>query len=100
VQRGEQLLDDGVVVAGRRPREQVVGKAEALQVLRDDPVVAVGELARGDALAVGLHLDRRPVLVGAADHQHPVAPHPPVAAEDVGRHAEPGDVADVPGPLA
>ena len=37
------------------------------------------------------------MLVGAADHQHLVARHPLVAAEDVGGHAEAGDVADVPG---
>ena len=35
------------------------------------------------------------MLVGAADHQHLVAGHPLVAAEDVGRDAEAGDVADV-----
>ncbi len=40
--------------------------------------------------------DRRAVLVGAADHEHLVARHPLVAAEDVGGHAEAGDVADVP----
>ena len=35
------------------------------------------------------------MLVGAADHEHVVARHPHVAAEDVGGHAETGDVADV-----
>ena len=35
------------------------------------------------------------MLVGAADHQHVVAGHPHVTAEDVGGHAESGDVADV-----
>ena len=35
------------------------------------------------------------MLVGAGDHQHVVAGHPHVAAEDVGGHAETGHVADV-----
>jgi len=49
------------------------------------------------ALAVGLHLDRRAVLVGAADHEHLVARHPLVPGEHVGGQAEPGHVPDVPG---
>ena len=56
--------------------EQVVGEPQAVQVLDDDPVVAVGELAGGDALLVGLHLHGGAVLVGAADHQDLVARHP------------------------
>ncbi len=84
------------MVARGRAREQVVGQAEPLQVLGDDAVVAVGELARGDALAVGLHLDRGAVLVGPAHHQHVAAGHPGVPAEHVGGDAEAGDVADVP----
>ena len=35
------------------------------------------------------------MLVGARDHQHVVAGHPHVPAEDVGGHAETGHVADV-----
>ena len=96
VQGAEQLLDDGVVVAGRRPGEQVVAQAEPSQVLDDDAVVAVGQLAGRHALGVGLHLDRRAVLVGAADHQDVVARHPHVPAEHVGGHSEAGHVADVP----
>jgi len=64
--------------------------------LLDDPVVPVGELLRRDALLLGSDQDGRPVLVGARHHQHLVARHPLVAAEDVGRNAEAGDVADVP----
>ena len=37
----------------------------------------------------------RAVLVGPAHHEHVVARHPHVPAEDVGGHAEPGDVAEV-----
>ena len=44
---------------------------------------------------VGGDQDRRAVLVGAGDHQYVVSGHPHVAAEDVGGHAETGDVADV-----
>ncbi len=70
-------------------------RPERREVLDDHPVVAVGELARRHALGVGLHEDRRAVLVGAADHEDVVPAHPHVAAEDVGGHAETGDVADV-----
>jgi hypothetical protein len=92
---GEQLLGDGIVVGGRRPGEQVVGKPERGQVLGDDPVEPVGDLARPDPLLLGLDQDRRPVLVGSAHHEHLVPGHSHVAAEDVGGHAEPGDMADV-----
>ena len=97
VHGAEQLLHHGVVVAGGGPGEQVVGQPEALQVLHDHPVVPVGELARGDPLGVGLHQDRRAVLVRPRDHQHVVARHPLVAGEDVGGDAESGHVADVAG---
>ena len=95
VQRPEELLGHCVVVAGRRPGEEVVGQPERVQVLDDHPVVAVGELSGRDALLLGLDQDRGAVLVGAADHQDVVAGHPHVPAEDVGGHAETGDVADV-----
>ena len=92
---GEQLLRDGVVVERRRAGEEVVREAEVGEVLGDDPVVAVRELARAHALLVGLDEDRRPVLVGAADHEHVVAGHPHVPAEHVGGDPEARDVADV-----
>ncbi len=91
----EELLHHLVVVAGRRPREQVVGQPEVDEVVHDHRVVLVGELARGHALLVGGDQDRGPVLVGAGDHQHVVPGHPHVPAEDVGGHAETGHVADV-----
>ena len=95
-QAQEDLLADRGVVGRRRPGEEVVAQPERLQVVDDDPVVPVGDLPGRDALGVGRDGDRRAVLVGAADHQHPVAGHPVVAAEDVGGDAEAGDVADVP----
>src|ERR1019366_6593131 len=95
VEAGEDLLDHRVVIAGRGPGEQVVGDAQAGQVLSDDPVVPVGELARRQALGVGLDLDRGAVLVGTADHQHLVAGHPLVAGEHVAREPESGYVPDV-----
>ena len=95
VDAAEQLLHDVVVVAGRGPGEEVVGQPEVDEVVDDDGVVLVGQLARGHALAVGRDQDRRAVLVGARDHEHVVARHPHVAAEHVGGHAETGHVADV-----
>src|SRR5690606_3766394 len=95
----EELLGDLVVVAGRGAGEQVVGEAERGQVLGDDPVVPVDQLPGAHPFLVGLHLDGRAVLVGAAHHQHLVARHSLVATEDVGRNAESGDVSDVARPV-
>ena len=92
---GEQLLRDGVVVRRRRARVEVVGAPEVGELGGDDRVVGVDELARGHPGLVGEDEDRRPVLVGPADHEDVVARHPHVPAEDVGRHTEPGDVAEV-----
>ena len=91
----EHLLDDAVVVAGRRPGEEVVGQAEVDEVLHDHGVVLVREVLGGHPGDVGGDQDRRAVLVGAGDHEDVVAGHPHVPAEDVGGHAETGHVADV-----
>ena len=69
------------------------------QVLADDLVVPVGELTRADLRLVRGDHDRRAVLVGAAHHQDAVAAQAVVAGEDVRRHSEAGDVADVPRPV-
>ena len=92
---GEQLLGDGVVVGRGRAGVEVVGAAEVGELAGDDRVVGVDELARGHLGLVGQHEDGRAVLVGPAHHEHVVARHPHVPAEDVGGHAEPGDVAEV-----
>jgi hypothetical protein len=66
-----------------------------MQVLSDHAVVAVGELAGGDTFVVGLHQDRRAVLIGAADHEDLVAGKALVTTEHIRRHAEAGDVTKV-----
>ena len=88
------------MIVGRRPCEQVVRQPELAQVGPDDLVVAVGELTRRDPLLIGGDHDRRSVLVRSADHQDVVAAQPVIPGEDVRGDAEPGDVADVPGPFA
>src|SRR5699024_1282992 len=93
----EHVLHHLVVVAGGGAGEQVVGQPQRDQVLDDQPVVAVGELLGGDALGVRGDQDRCAVLVGAGDHEHVVPGHAHVTGEDVGGHAETGDVADVAG---
>ena len=95
VDRREHLLRHRVVVRGRRTGEQVVGQPQAGEVLHDDAVVLVRQLLGSHPLLVGRHQDRGAVLVGAAYHQDVVAGHPHVAAEDVGRHAKSGHVADM-----
>ncbi len=98
VQRPEHVLRDPVVIAGRGAREEVVAQPESAKVVADHLVEAVGKLLRRDPLLVGGDHDRRSVLVGSADHEDIAATQPVVPGEDVGRHAEPGDVADVAGP--
>jgi hypothetical protein len=61
----EDLLGDRVVVTGRGPGEQVVAHAEVGEVLADDAVVPVDDLADADPFLVRLDLDRGAVLVGA-----------------------------------
>ena len=95
VERAEDVAHDLVMVLGRRPCEQVVREPEPPQVVANDLVVAVGELTRRDSFLVRGHHDRRAVLVGAADHQHVVAPQPVVPGEDVRGDAEARHVADV-----
>src|SRR5699024_12405411 len=90
-------LHDVVVVAGGGAGDRVVAQPERDQVLDDQPVVAVGELLGGDVLGVRGDQDRCAVLVGAGDHEHVVPGHAHVTGEDVGGHAETGDVADVAG---
>ena len=91
----EHVLDDLFVVAGRRAREEVVAQAQVAQVFRDDAVVTVGDILRGDAFLVGFHQDRGAVLVRARDHQDIVALHALVPGEYVGRDAEARDMPDV-----
>src|SRR5438874_9178407 len=96
VERAEHVLDDGVVVVRRRPCEAVVRHAETDVVVEDQRVVAVGELTRGHAFAVGRHHYRRPVLVRPTDHEDVVALEPVIAREDVRRHTRSGDMAKMP----
>ena len=98
VERPEDVLRDAVVVARRRAREGVEREAEAPVVLADERVVAVGELTRRDAFAIGGHHHRGAVLVRPAHHHHVVALQPVVASEDVGRDPGTRDVAEVPRP--
>ena len=92
----EQLLGDAVVVRRRGAREDVVGHAQPHQVIDDERAVAVHELARRDAFLVRFIGDRRPVLVGAARHQHTCPAQAPEPREHVARHGESDHVADVP----
>src|SRR5260370_28971495 len=63
VQLEEQVLRDPVMVARSGAREDVVGHPQPAKVLDDQSVVAIDELARRDALLVGLVSDRRAVLI-------------------------------------
>ena len=94
-QRPEQVADDPVVVQGGRAREEVVREPEAAEVLADDGVVAVDELTRRHALAIGGDHDRRAVLVRPGHHQHVVAAQAVIAREHIGRDSEPGHMPDV-----
>ena len=96
VERAEHVLDDGVVVVRRRPCEAVVRHAETDVVVEDQRVVAVGELTRGHAFAVGRHHYRRPVLVRPTDHEDVVALEPVIAREDVRRHTRAGHMPEMP----
>ena len=88
VERAEHVLGNCSVIARRRPREAVVADAKIAQVVAGELVVAVSDLTRRDALAIGGHHHRRPMLVGPGHHEDGIALEAVVAGEDVGRHAE------------
>ena len=100
VQAGEELLHDRVVVAGGGAGEQVIRKAEAREVLDDDAIVAIRQFLDGRAFLLRLHQQRGAVLVGARNHEHLVASHSLKTRENVRRHTESGDVADVAGAVS
>ena len=79
-----ELLDGGAVLGVRRADEEVVRGVHPLDHLLEVHDVAIRELARGDALALGDVRDRLAVLVGAGQEEHVLAPLAHVAREDVG----------------
>lgn len=85
------------MVAGGRPREQVIGQTERDEILDDEPIVAVCEFARGNALGVCGHKDRSAVFVRAGHHEDVVARHSHVTGEDIGGDSETCDVTDMAG---
>ena len=93
----EHLLHHVLMVLCGGAGEQIVAQAEVAQIVRDHAVVAVRKFLRGDALLVGLHQNRRTMLVGAGHHEHIVALHALVSCVDVGRHTEAGDVTNMTG---
>ena len=95
MQLQEEVLCHAVVVARRGAREDVVGHAEAAEVLDDDSAVLVDELPRGDAFPVRLIRDGRAVLVRAARHQDTGAAQPLEASEHVRGHRKSNHMADV-----
>ena len=97
VQRREHLLDHRIVVPRRGPGEEVIAQAELLEVFSDHPVVPVGEILRGDAFMIGLHEDRRAVLVGTAHHEDVITGEPVIAREDIRGDTEASDVTNVSG---
>ena len=94
---GKHVLDDAVMVAGGRAGEEVVGQTEGHQVLDDEPVVLVGQLASAHAGPICCDQDRRAVFVGAGHHEHVVPGHAHVPGEDIGGDTESRDVTNMTG---
>ena len=63
----------------------------------DDAMVLVHDVLRGDPVGPRLDRDRHSVLVGAADEQDVLAPHPLISHEYVCWHIDSGQMADVHG---
>ena len=95
VERLKEILGDTVVILGRRAREGIVAQAQIVQVVTNHLVVAVGDVAGGDALFIGSEGNRRTVFIRAADHQHVVATQTMEAGKNIGWHTEPGHMADM-----
>ena len=99
VQRREKLLDDGVVVARRRPGKEVIGKTKSGQVFNDLLVVCIGKLLHTDAFFFRLNQERSSVLISAGDHEYVAPTHSLVTGKNVGGNTEAGDVSNVAGPI-
>ena len=95
VELEKQVLGDAIVVARRRPREDVVGHPQPPEILDDQRIVLVDELARRHAALVGLVCDGGAVLVRAARHQHARPAKTLEAREHVSGHGEAGHMTDV-----
>ena len=78
------LLDAALVARVGGPDEVVVGDVDARHQRLEALGVAVGELLRRDALALGRLRHRLAVLVGAGEEEHLLAALAHVAGEDVG----------------
>ena len=78
------VLDRALVARVRRADEEVVGDVDARDQRLEALRVAVGELLRRDALALGRLRDRLAVLVGAGEEEHLLAALAHVPREDVG----------------
>ena len=83
------------MVAGGRASEEVVGQAERDEVFDDQSVVAVCKFASGHTFTVCCDEDRSTVFVASGHHQYVVSCHSHVSREDVGGHAESGNVSNV-----
>ena len=79
------LADRRVMLGIRGPDEEVVGGVDLRHQRLEALGVAVGELGRRDALALGGVDDRLAVLVGPGQEEDVLAPLAHVAGEDVGR---------------
>ena len=79
-----EALDGGGVLGVRRADEEVVRGVHPLDHLLEVHDVAVGQLARRDALALGHVGHRLAVLVGAGEEEHVLAALAHVAREHVG----------------
>ena len=71
------------VVRMKKSLETLIARHQVLEALR----VAVGELLRRHALALGRLRDRLAVLVGAGEEEHVLPALALVAGEDVGRRS-------------
>ena len=78
------VLDAALVARVGGADEVVVGDVDARHQRLEALGVAVGELLRRDALALGRLRDRLAVLVGAGEEEHLLAALAHVAGEDVG----------------
>src|SRR4051794_39750106 len=81
----QHVLDRRHVLGIRRADEEVVGGADLLRHVAEADRVAVAELARGDALALGRDRHGLTVLVGPREEEHVLSALAHVAGQDVRR---------------
>ena len=84
-----------MMILGISMGEEVIADANLPLRLQEALMIMLEDLKRRQAAFVGFDRDRRAVAVGAADHQHMIAPQAMITGEDIGRQVSASQMPDM-----